>query len=454
VNGRAALDFDILRKSAAILGAGAASELEGQYFGTTSAATTARTDGAPSHRRRLVRELRVARARRRALDDSDIVIAAVEALDDDPVVLTGKSESWLLAYVRRLVDLGARVIGTELAVAAVAAAAFARLESELARTLELAEASRVARRLTTRSVIDVAPSPSASRSMFGGPTWSEIEHANGGDPFLANGEMVNDTPLDLDRALEAARARRRSVPGSAIDTSAHRLRRLVSDATHALDLREHLKRSLLRTGGEARRVLLELGAQLAVRDVLARADDVELLTLADLARVIDTGVCAPALLERRRRERSRAEAAGSLPARFRGAPSRPTPVSRGTGVQHGMSGWAASAGRHVGVGRVIRDADDADALNDGDVLVAVSTDASWLPLFLRAGAIVVERGGPLSHAAIVARELAVPAVLNVPDATSLLDGQLLAVDGDLGTIEILDTDASADAGLDEGAVRS
>jgi rifampicin phosphotransferase len=70
--------------------------------------------------------------------------------------------------------------------------------------------------------------------------------------------------------------------------------------------------------------------------------------------------------------------------------------------------------------------------------VAAATDAGWSPLFLSAGAIVVERGGPLSHAAIVARELGVPAVLDVAGATERLDGRIVTVDGDLGVVAIHD----------------
>ncbi|WP_373872531.1 PEP-utilizing enzyme [Planobispora siamensis] len=70
------------------------------------------------------------------------------------------------------------------------------------------------------------------------------------------------------------------------------------------------------------------------------------------------------------------------------------------------------------------------------MLVARATDSSWTPVFLRAGGIVVERGGPLSHAAVVARELGVPAVLNVPAATAALDGRLVTVDGDRGEVVI------------------
>jgi len=78
---------------------------------------------------------------------------------------------------------------------------------------------------------------------------------------------------------------------------------------------------------------------------------------------------------------------------------------------------------------------DAD-IAAGAVLVASATDASWSPLFIKAGAVVVERGGPLSHAAILARELGLPAVLNVPGATEVLDGEQVTVDGDAGVVVI------------------
>ncbi|NIP98300.1 MAG: pyruvate, water dikinase [Akkermansiaceae bacterium] len=67
--------------------------------------------------------------------------------------------------------------------------------------------------------------------------------------------------------------------------------------------------------------------------------------------------------------------------------------------------------------------------------MAHSTDPSWTPLFLTAGAIVLEEGGPLSHAAIVAREFGVPAVLNVADAMAVIaDGEELIVDGTQGEV--------------------
>ncbi|HSR14685.1 MAG TPA: PEP-utilizing enzyme, partial [Gemmatimonadales bacterium] len=70
-----------------------------------------------------------------------------------------------------------------------------------------------------------------------------------------------------------------------------------------------------------------------------------------------------------------------------------------------------------------------------DILVARSTDPSWTPLFMVAGGIVLEEGGPLSHAAIVARELGLPAVLKVAGATTLIrDGEEISVDGTAGIV--------------------
>jgi phosphoenolpyruvate synthase/pyruvate phosphate dikinase len=140
----------------------------------------------------------------------------------------------------------------------------------------------------------------------------------------------------------------------------------------------------------------------------------------------------PAELARRRRWLEQREDEPPLPVRFTGIP-RPQPVEAPTGDR--LAGWAASPGRHTGRARVLR-LPRPELLQPGEVLVAAATDAGWSPLFLRAGAIVVERGGPLSHAAIVARELGVPAVLNVPGATAVLDGRTVTVDGDAGVVAV------------------
>src|SRR5690554_6566029 len=99
-----------------------------------------------------------------------------------------------------------------------------------------------------------------------------------------------------------------------------------------------------------------------------------------------------------------------------------------------------SIGHRIGKGkvRVITDIDQMDLVRDGDVLVADMTDPDWEPVMKRASAIVTNRGGRTCHAAIIARELGVPAVVGCEDATELLkDGDEVTVscaEGDTGFV--------------------
>jgi pyruvate,water dikinase len=84
---------------------------------------------------------------------------------------------------------------------------------------------------------------------------------------------------------------------------------------------------------------------------------------------------------------------------------------------------------------VVRGPADFAHVRPGDVLVCRTTDPAWTPLFGVVAAVVTETGGLLSHAAIVARELGLPAVLAIPDATTaLLDGVPVEVDGSTGRV--------------------
>jgi phosphoenolpyruvate synthase/pyruvate phosphate dikinase len=84
--------------------------------------------------------------------------------------------------------------------------------------------------------------------------------------------------------------------------------------------------------------------------------------------------------------------------------------------------------------------EDSDQLQLGEILVTTMTNIGWTPLFPRAAAIVTDLGAPLSHAAIVARELGIPAVVGCGDATMRLKtGDMVRVDGGKGQVEILKT---------------
>ncbi len=103
-------------------------------------------------------------------------------------------------------------------------------------------------------------------------------------------------------------------------------------------------------------------------------------------------------------------------------------------VPGALTGSPASAGTVTAAARVILDPVGA-RLEPGEILVAPSTDPGWTPLFLTAGGLVMEMGGPNSHGAVVAREYGIPAVVGVPDATLRLStGQSITVDGGAGTV--------------------
>jgi pyruvate,water dikinase len=245
------------------------------------------------------------------------------------------------------------------------------------------------------------------------------------------GRASRRPPDELVAALEA-------LPGRPTGSWRGRLRlraagRLAHTATDQLARRERTKAAVLRLGGELRRIHLACGRRLVDRGVLDTVEDVDLLTVGELRRAVRSGDApAPEALARRRRWGQRHADDGPLPVRFRG---RPVPVGPAVPVGDRLEGWAASSGRFTGTAVLVRRPEDPFP-RDG-VLVAEATDPSWSPLFVRAGAIVLERGGPLSHAAILARELGVPAVLNVTGATALA-GRRMTVDGDRGIVLLVD----------------
>jgi pyruvate,water dikinase len=100
-----------------------------------------------------------------------------------------------------------------------------------------------------------------------------------------------------------------------------------------------------------------------------------------------------------------------------------------------LEGLGISPGRVTGPVRILHSPEDGDRLRPGDILVAPATDPGWTALFLVAGGVVLELGSMLSHGAVVAREYRLPAVVNVPDATTCLqEGSIVTVDGTSGRV--------------------
>jgi rifampicin phosphotransferase len=103
-----------------------------------------------------------------------------------------------------------------------------------------------------------------------------------------------------------------------------------------------------------------------------------------------------------------------------------------------LQGAMGSPGIASGVARIVLDPSDPGAIGPGDIMVAPTTDPSWVPLFLSAEGVVVNVGAVASHAAIMCRELGLPCAVSVIDATERIpDGAVIEIDGSTGSVTII-----------------
>ncbi|MGH9026148.1 MAG: PEP/pyruvate-binding domain-containing protein [Acidimicrobiia bacterium] len=289
-----------------------------------------------------------------------------------------------------------------------------------------------------------------SAAVYGGRTWSEKREdvwavvlgclrgalQSHDDPGDASAADAATDLAELERTLTRTWKWRvvRTITGQIVDLRRRMLRRLAANARTLLRRRETVKAALLSLGGEERRSTLELADRITRAGALRSADEVELLTDWELEEL---AAGRPTTTASERDRRARALAA------MRAAPPLPPIMRDGHALELAaegegdLRGWGASPGRYQGKVRVARTTAEARDLQSGEILVAPATDPSWTPLFLLAGAVVVERGGTLSHAAIVARELGLPAVLNARKATERLrTGDTVEVDGSEGVVRL------------------
>ncbi|MBD1538293.1 pyruvate kinase [Arthrobacter sp. S13_S34] len=280
---------------------------------------------------------------------------------------------------------------------------------------------------------------------LGMPRWSEKpEHILG---MIANYLRVEDPEQAPDRQFTRAAEHAETRISELVERAGAKSRfrgRLVAlclRRTRQLSgLRELPKFCIVLVMAEMHRQLREVGTELAGNGTIGDAGDVFFLDFDEL-RVGLRGADLKGIVARRRR-------LYDVELRRRRIPR--LLLSDGTDVEAEMmaaaaalpqqaaadrlTGTPASAGTATGKARVIMDPVGA-RLEPGEILVAPSTDPGWTPLFMTAGALVMEMGGVVSHGAVVAREYGIPAVVGVADATTRLrDGQNVTVDGAAGTV--------------------
>jgi pyruvate,water dikinase len=251
---------------------------------------------------------------------------------------------------------------------------------------------------------------------------------------LGSTTEVDDRDRDLQRARQDAEDKlRKSVPFP-LRPSVTKLLEVVQRFTR---MREHLRGHVVEVLGMFRRIALEASRRIEAREPEAGPDAAFLLTLTEVRRVLyDENERVAIRVQRRRLEYERNQALPEPPTTFVGFPPADAGVAS---TWKRLRGLAASRGVAEGRVRILRDSSQAANFEPGEVLVVAAADTGWAPLFLAASGVVTELGGPLSHAAIILREYGVPAVVNVMNVTrSLRDGDLVRIDGDAGTVEILD----------------
>ncbi|MFZ6004845.1 MAG: PEP-utilizing enzyme [Actinomycetota bacterium] len=253
------------------------------------------------------------------------------------------------------------------------------------------------------------------------------------------------------RQQQADRAAEREALGSALvaaladDPEAQgQVMAALHAATVFLAGRERSKTNAIRLVHECRVAMQELGHRMVERGIFETPGEYGMLREDEL----DAFLADPAGMagELRAREAAYSELAVlEPPFVFEGEPppmaswprrdERQVAVAQPGEVLEGVPGCPGVA---RGIARVIASSHDPGALEPGDILVAEITDPSWTPLFVPSAGVVVNVGAPLSHAIIVSRELGIPCVVSVTDATKrIADGSLVEVNGDLGTVTVV-----------------
>jgi pyruvate,water dikinase len=213
------------------------------------------------------------------------------------------------------------------------------------------------------------------------------------------------------------------------------IRQLFAIAGHIIPLRGAAKNSFLQAFDVLRAGARRAGTLLARRGVIDDASDVFFLTFDELT--------SPSVLVSRevvelRKARHAEYQLVRLPETWTGVP-RPIPVGRPHTRSRPLvlTGTGVSSGTVEGRVRVVEDPTFTDVL-PGEVLVAATTDPSWASVMFVSAALVVDIGGVMSHAAVVARDLGIPCVVNTGEGSrTLRTGDQVRVDGTAGTVEIL-----------------
>jgi pyruvate,water dikinase len=205
-----------------------------------------------------------------------------------------------------------------------------------------------------------------------------------------------------------------------------------------------MKQALLYT--RLRHIALQLADRLVERKQLMNRDDIFMLSTDEVFSLVERNdASADSVAERVESRRCEMAAFATLqpPDRLvlgegeRWRPKEDSAMPKDAGTRSAeLRGTGACGGSALGDAAVVLDVAHAGRVQAGQILVTRQTDPGWATVFFLVQGLVIERGGMLSHGAIIAREYGIPAVVGVTDATLVIrDGERLRVDGDQGIVE-------------------
>ncbi len=183
--------------------------------------------------------------------------------------------------------------------------------------------------------------------------------------------------------------------------------------------------------GQLRTCFMRLGAYLAEKEMIDQDEDIFFLYWHELTALVDHTANASCkdLIRQRRLDYEQYQDV-TVPEMIFGTQEPPL-IHEQPGK---FSGIPTSLGTYTGPAKVLRGLSDFETLDTGDVLIIPFSDVGWTPLFARAGAVVAEAGGILSHSSIVAREYQIPAVVSVSGACRIPNGTIVTVNGYTGEL--------------------
>lgn len=265
--------------------------------------------------------------------------------------------------------------------------------------------------------------------------------------YLRGGDEINPTETRVRQAKQLEETTNWTLDHLGIVRRAI-LRRILSRAQSSVRLRDNGKHHYLKLLFSIRRIAMTFGQRWTSRGWLEQAEDVFFLTLPDVQQLIKTGDAAVADLclsvlvaERRKSYRHWFEVDVPEIIGSDGQPIEADVPNQPMGDV--LQGIPASGGRVQGTAYIVHNPREAGQLHRGRIMVARAADPGWTPLFPLAAGLVLEVGGQLSHAVIVARELGLPTVVNIANATKRIrDGQTITIDGTTGHVYLHESDTN------------